>query len=82
MNTDTLAALALADTMLASDASLESLVAAANRVFGTQLPWIPRVCAALIERTGENFHYFARHELAGILLELLGRSAQDDGSSA
>ena len=80
MNTDTLAALALADTMLASDASLESLVAAATRVFDAQLPWVPGVCAALIERTGENFHYFSRHELANILLELLGRGAQADDS--
>jgi RNA-directed DNA polymerase len=72
MNSDKLAALALADTMLASNATLESLIAAAGRVFDASLPWVPEVCAALLVRTGDNFHYFSRHELAQILLQLIG----------
>jgi RNA-directed DNA polymerase len=67
-----LTALALADTMLASEPSLENLVAACGRVFDASLPWAPKVCQALIDRTGENFHHFSRHEIADILLRLLG----------
>lgn len=77
MDIDKLAVLALADTMLASDGSPPALVAACQRVFDASLPWAPRVCAALVERTGENFHYFSRHELATILWHLLGRSEAD-----
>jgi hypothetical protein len=73
MNAAKLAALALADTMLATDGSLQSMVAACGRVFDIALPWAPAVCLALIERTGENFHYYSRHELAGILLQLVER---------
>jgi RNA-directed DNA polymerase len=72
MHTDNLAALALADTMLASNASMESLIAAAGRVFDASLPWVPEVCKALLLRTGDNFHYFSRHELAQIILQLIG----------
>ncbi|WP_426103809.1 reverse transcriptase family protein [Massilia sp. TSP1-1-2] len=73
MNLDQHAALALADTMLATDASLVSLVACVAHVFDAALPWAPGVCAALLARTSDNFHYFSRHELAAILLELVGR---------
>ena len=65
-------ALALADTMLASEPSLENLVAACNRVFDAALPWAPKACVALLGRTGEHFQHFSRHELADILLHLLG----------
>lgn len=77
MNTEKLTVLALADTMLATDGSPENLVAACNRVFDAELRWALRVCMALVIRTGDNFHYFSRHELAGILLELLGRGYVD-----
>lgn len=77
MNTEKLKALALADTMLATDGRLESLVGACGRVFDASLPWAPGICAGLIERTGENFHYFSRHELADILLQLLGHGFGD-----
>ncbi|WP_374586344.1 reverse transcriptase family protein [Pseudoduganella sp.] len=73
MDIDKLAVLALADTLLASDGSLPALLAACSRVFEVPLPWAPRVCGALIERTGENFHFFSRQELADILWHLLGR---------
>ena len=73
MNTDKLTTLALADMMLATDGSMDSLVGACHRVFDAAQPWSPVICAALVERTGENFHYFSRHELADILLQLLGR---------
>ena len=78
MHTDQLTALVLADTMLASDASLESLVAAVARVFDQSLPWVPEVCEALLARTGEHFHSFSRHELAGIILGLVGRGSGED----
>ncbi len=78
MASDYHAALALADTMLASDASLESLIASAGRVFDQALPWIPEICEALLVRTGDNFHYFSRHELAEIFLQLIGRSSGDE----
>jgi RNA-directed DNA polymerase len=78
MDTDKLAALALADTMLASDASLDGLVTAAACVFDTPLPWVPAMCEALLLRTGEHFHYFSRHELAAIMLRLLGRVPEDE----
>ena len=71
MQTKQLAALALADTMLASSADLASLLAACQRVFDAALPWAPALCAAVLERTGEHFHYFSRHELAAILREAL-----------
>lgn len=77
MNIDKLAVLALADTMLASDANLDSLLSACGRVFDMSPLWAPRICAALIERTGENFHDFDRHEIADILLHLLGRAGDD-----
>ena len=79
MDIEKLTALALADTMLASDGSLQGLVAACGRVFDMSPLWTPRICAALIERTGENFQHFSRHEIAGILLQLLGRGNGDDG---
>jgi RNA-directed DNA polymerase len=69
MNSRKLTMLALADMALASDGSLDSLVAACNRVFDAAPPWVPAVCRALIARTGDNFHYYSRHELADLLLE-------------
>lgn len=77
MDIDKLGVLALADTMLASNGSLDALVAACGRVFEAPLPWAPALCAALIARTGEHFHYFSRYELADILLQLLGRGSVD-----
>jgi retron-type reverse transcriptase len=77
MSIEKLTARALADTMLASEGSLASLIAACERVFDASLPWAPQICAALIERTSENFHYFTRHEIADILLQLLGHGSGD-----
>ncbi len=57
--------------MLASEGNLESLVEACSRVFGEPQPWASQICESLLERTGENFHYFNRHEIADILLHLL-----------
>lgn len=82
MNTKRLTVLALADTMLASSGDLDSLVAACARVFDADLPWAPAICTALVERTGEHFHYFSRHELADILLALLGHRFSDDDEDA
>ena len=81
MNTDQLVALALADTMLARNANLASLIEAANWAFDAALPWVPEMCEAILVRTGENFHYFSREELADIILKLAGRgddSGYDD----
>ena len=79
MTIDHLAALALADTMLASDASLDSLIAATVRVFDQSLPWMPQLCEALLVRTGDNFHYFSRHELAQLIVELADADRGNDG---
>jgi retron-type reverse transcriptase len=70
--------LALADMMLATVASPASLIAACQRVFGTTPAWVPRVCFALIDRTGDNFHCFSRQELADILLQLLFHGPQTE----
>lgn len=78
MDNDRLVALALADSMLARDASRAGLMAAANWVFDAALPWVPSLCDVLLARTGEHFHYFSRHELADIILQILGRG---DGAS-
>ena len=80
MNTDKLVALALADSMLARKASRGGLIEAANWVFDTALPWVPSLCDVLLARTGENFHDFSRHELADIILKILGRGDGDSDS--
>jgi RNA-directed DNA polymerase len=77
MTNDRLTVLALADTMLASERSLESLVAACGRVFDASPPWASAICEALIERTGENFYHFSRQEIADILLQLFGRELHE-----
>lgn len=81
MNADRHVALALVDTMLARDATPECLIDAANWSFDARLPWVANMCAALLARAGEHFHHFSRHELADIMLTLLGRveaSGDDD----
>ena len=60
---------ALADTMLARAGTLDGLVASAAHAFGQQHPWAPAMCADILLRTGENFHYFSRDELAAIILD-------------
>lgn len=62
-------ALALADTMLAREATLAGLIASAAWSFETSYPWVPAMCEAILARTGEHFHYFSREELAEIILE-------------
>ncbi len=75
MNPDKSTALALADTMLSREATLDSLIEAAIWTFDASLPWVPDMCEALLERTGDNFHHFSRDELADIILLLVGRAA-------
>ncbi|MYN09966.1 reverse transcriptase family protein [Pseudoduganella aquatica] len=72
--------LALADMALATDGSLASLTAACHRVFDAEPPWVSAVCEALIARTGEHFHYYSRHELAGLLLECIGHGRGGPGA--
>jgi len=81
MAIEKLTLLALADALLAAEASLASQIAACTRVFDAPQPWTPPVCAALLERTGDNFHYFSRQEIADILLQLLvpARAQSDAG---
>ncbi len=80
MTIQKLAALALADTMLATDGTHGSLVAACHRVFDAPQPWAPAVCAALLRRTGPQLQWCSRHELARLLLSCLGHdAAADDG---
>lgn len=66
MTPRTLVALALADTMLARDAA--SMEAGIAWALGAEYSWVPPLCAAIRERTGEHFHFFSRSELAGIIL--------------
>jgi RNA-directed DNA polymerase len=82
MASEKLTALALADALLASELNLGGWIAACARVFDAELPWVPGICAALLERTGQDFHYFSRHEIADILLQLLGRQYHDDADDA
>ena len=77
MNIEKLNALALADTMLATDGTLPSLLAACGRAFNVSPLWAPKICMQLLERTGDNFHYFSRQEIAEILLQLLDSSSED-----
>lgn len=78
MAIEKLTLLALADTLLAVEASLASQIAACTRVFDAPQPWAPQVCAVLNARTGDNFHAFSRHEIADILLQLLVPARTDD----
>lgn len=63
-------ALALADTMLAREATLAGLIASATFVFGHPWPWIPALCEQIHARTAEHFYYFSRDELARIIFAL------------
>ena len=63
--------------MLATDGSMESLIGSIHRVFDSPQPWAAAICSSLIERTGGNFHYFSRQELADIVLQLLGHQIGD-----
>lgn len=78
MDIKKLGLLALADMMLATDGSPPKLIAAFGRVFNVSPLWAPKMCAALAIRTGDNFHYFSRHEIADILHELLEQIGGDD----
>jgi RNA-directed DNA polymerase len=60
---------ALADTMLAREATLAGLIASAAWSFEISYPWVPAMCEAILTRTGEHFYYFSREELADIILE-------------
>ena len=62
-------ALALADTMLAGEASAEGLAASAASALGAAYAWAPAMCAFIMQRTGDNFRYFSRHELAAIIVD-------------
>jgi len=62
-------ALALADTLLSRDNSITAMAAAAAWAFDAPLPWMPGLCAAIVERCGAHFHSFSRQELAAIILE-------------
>ena len=62
-------ALALADAMLANGASPEQLAASAAAAFEANHPWIAALCATILARTSDNFHFFSREELAAIILD-------------
>lgn len=62
-------ALALADTMLAGDGSVDGLIASAAWSFEATYAWVPGLCSAIHARTGEHFHHFTRDELAGFILD-------------
>ncbi|MBC7686442.1 MAG: RNA-directed DNA polymerase [Bdellovibrionales bacterium] len=62
-------ALALADTLLAGEASPDGLAASAASALGTAYAWGPAMCGFILQRTGDKFRYFSRHELAAIILD-------------
>lgn len=61
------ASLNFADTLLAGEASLDSMLAGADRAFGKKWRWMPALCKHILQRTGESFHYYSRLELADIV---------------
>lgn len=63
--------------MLAREARLDVMIEAVYWAFDARPPWVAGMCEALLERTGDNFHYFSRHELAAIILTLLGHFEED-----
>lgn len=67
MNPKYLVALALADTMLAGEATTAGLVRSANRTLGKEWPWTRPLCRVLHRRTGPHFYHYTRHELAGLI---------------
>ncbi|MES2316400.1 MAG: reverse transcriptase family protein [Pseudomonadota bacterium] len=78
MITEKSVALALADTLLAREARLASLIDGANWAFGAPLPWIPELCEAILARAGEHFHHFTRNELAEAILGVYLRGTDED----
>lgn len=60
-------ALALADTFLAREASVDGMIAAATWALGRPWPWMPAVCGALHARTADHFYAFSRDELAQLI---------------
>jgi len=61
------AALNFADTLLAGEATLDSMLAGADRAFGKKWRWMPAVCKHILQRTADHFHDFSRLELADIV---------------
>ena len=61
-------ALALADTLLARNADQAELIEGVIWSLGKKWRWAPSLCRAILQRTGENFHFHTRTELAEIIL--------------
>jgi hypothetical protein len=68
MNPKTFVALALADTFLAREASLDAMQQAARWALGKKWRWIPSLCRAIHKQTGEQLHSHGRTELAALIL--------------
>lgn len=62
-------ALALADTLLARQPGVASLIDGVVWACGKPWPWIPALCTAIHARCAEYFHHFSREELARIILD-------------
>lgn len=82
MTPKTLVALALADTFLAGDADPAALTERAAWALGRKWRWIPSLCRAIHERTGEHFYFYSRGELADLILAHSGFSDAWNGSTA
>lgn len=61
------AALNFADTLLAGEATLYSMLTGANRAFGKNWRWMPAVCKHILQRTSGHVHDFSRQEIADIV---------------
>ena len=68
MTPKTFVALALADTFLAREASLDAMKQGARWALGKKWRWIPSLCRAICKQTGEQLHRHGRAELAALIL--------------
>jgi hypothetical protein len=68
MTPQTFVALALADTFLAREASVEAMQQGARRALGKKWRWIPSLCRAVYKQFGDRLHRHGRTELAALIL--------------
>ncbi|MDP5008411.1 MAG: reverse transcriptase domain-containing protein, partial [Glaciimonas sp.] len=74
-------ALALADTLLACEATQITFVNSAQWALGKKWRWIPAVCRAILTQTQDLPHQHSRTVLANIILKHTGYNAAWEGNS-
>ncbi|MDC8758923.1 reverse transcriptase family protein [Janthinobacterium fluminis] len=68
MTPQSLVALALADSMLAGEATAAGLARSAAWSLGRSWPWVAPLCRALWRRAGAHFPHYSRDELAQLIV--------------